>query len=213
MIFSRWLLWIHIGSLLANMVVYGIITFTMDYAFLQIFKHPESAPYYLTVYAIVLIFCLSLCGAGLVFGDIFGHKDLRAQIVSRGMLVIGVLASFLPITLITMWDMALYEPEREWSNLVLAAQHLGIWIGLVAVTAYACLMLLIYFLGKELSSIPKGWAVLSLALAIVGFLIGFSCLRIVDMVILFRIFILSGSVLYLVWVIWLAFIKKVERMP
>lgn len=144
MIFSRWLLWIHIGSLLANMVVYGIITFTMDYCFLQIFKLPESAPYYLTVYAFVLLFCLSLCGVGLVFGDIFGHKDLRAQIVSRGMLMIGILASFLPITLITMWDM--YEPEKVWSNLALAAQHLGIWIGLVAVTAYACLMLLIYFL-------------------------------------------------------------------
>ncbi len=195
-------------------MVYGIITFTMDHPFLKIFKYPETAPYYLTVYAFVLIFCLSLCSLGLIFGDIFGHKDLRAQIVSRGMLVIGVVASFLPITLITMWDMALHEPEKVWSNLVLAVQHLGIWISLVTITTYACLMLLIYFLGKEHGSIPKGWTILSFVLACVGLLMALSCIRIVEMVIVFRIIYLSGSILYLIWVIWLAaFLKTVERMP
>jgi len=220
MIFAKWrnwayiLLWIHIGSLIANGVVYGIITFTMDVPFLTIFKYPETAPYYLTTYAFVLIFCLTLCSLGLIFGDIFGHKDLRTQIVSRGMLIIGVTASFLPITLITMWDLALNQPEQTWSNLVLAVQHFAIWIALVTTTTYAILMLLLYFLGKEHASVPSGWAQLSLVMACVGFIMAISCLWITEMVIVFRTIYLVGSIGYLWWAIWLAtFIKRVERMP
>ena len=219
MIFSKWRNWvyillgIHIGSLIANAVAYGIITFTMDVPFLTIFEYPQTAPYYLITYAFVLVFTLTLCSLGLIFGDIFGHKDLRAQLVSRGLNLIGILGSLLPLTLITMWDLSLNQPMQNWSNLVIAVQHFAIWIALITTASYACIMLLIFFLGREYSFIPNGWAQLSLMLACVGFLMALSCFFIAQFVILFRIIYLVGSIGYLVWVIWLAtLIKKVERM-
>jgi len=217
MISSKWrnwafiLLWIHIGSLIGNGVVYGVITFTMDVPFLTIFEYPQTAPYYLTTYACVLLFTFTLCGLGLIFEAIFGHKDLRAQLVSRGLLLIGVLGSLLPILLITMWDLSLNQLVQK--NLVLAAQYFAIWIALITTFTYACIMLLIFFLGWEHSSIPRQWAFLSLALACVGILMTLACFWIAQFVILFRIIYLIGTIGYLVWAIWLAtFIKTVEQM-
>ncbi len=215
MTYAKWrnwayvLLWIHIVALLANGLTYGLITFSMDVPFLTIYQYPETAPYYLATYAFILIFTFTLCSLGLIFGDLFGQGDLRAQLVSRGLLIIGVLGSLLPITLITMWDLALKQPIQSWSNVVLAVQYFGIWLTMSMTAVFACIMILIFFLAKERASIPNGWKILCVVLASLSVMMSVCCFWITEFVILYRVVYLAGAICYLIWAFWLAlFIKK-----
>ncbi|MFZ0566227.1 MAG: hypothetical protein WAM28_08600 [Chlamydiales bacterium] len=208
---AQTVIWIHLCSLLGNAAVYSFVTFAKGVPFNTIFLYPETAPYYLTIYGLVLIFTLSLCGVGLIFPALFGFNDFRALIVSRGMLMIGTLSSLLPLTLITSWDMVLTRPQEMlfWVVLASGAQHFGIWLTFVLVIAFSLLMLLLFFLGSELS---RRWAMLCLALAMIGALIALSCFWISENVLFFRLIYFIGSVGYLVWGFWLsALIKRTAQ--
>lgn len=208
---SKIIIWLHIASLLGVALVYGIISFAQDVPFDEIFSYPETGTYYLLTYVFILVGTISLCGVGVVFGDVFGHRDLRGQLVTKGLIFIGTLGSLLPLVMITMWEMVLNNSSWiEWAN---GAQHFGIWLVLTLTVIYAFVWLILFFLGKELSQIPDGWAYLSLGLACLTSIVALSCFWISTLVIVFRVLVLIDAIGYLVWAIWFSqMIDKLDRM-
>lgn len=213
---TRWvssILWIHILSVIGSGVVYGFITFFKPSPFNLIFENPKNAPYYIAVYIFVLIFSFSLPALGVIFKDLFGHKDLRSQLISKGFLIIGILGSLLPLILITMWDLVLNHSEgRFWIILASMCQRFGIWLTFVISILFAFIFLLICLAGKEQSQIPKRWVYFSLFVAVLMAASAISCFWISQTIFYFRIVFLLALIGYLIWAFWLLYlIPKLDR--
>jgi hypothetical protein len=209
MFFSQWkiwakgILWFHIAT---------VILSSIFCAFVHVVNN-QSVALHALLYTFLLLAILSLCPFGTLFGDIFGHRDIRGILVSQGMWGLGLIGILIPLGMFSAMDTVILYPGASVWEFFPMMQRYGVWISFVLTVIYACIFLLIHFLGKGIAQIPKSWSMLTLALAVLFFLTAFNGFYVGGHLAFFMTLFVLSLLVYVIWIVWLAlFVEKLERM-